>query len=150
MSQDEMKKHLDKGLGGVPLVNPDEQHKYMGTFRERCYLTLTIQQMVKAQNQRALITEAQHHPEASLLLNGAAEESLQQEYIHLCTQNKIRFTIINDFVKDEPDSFGAILAAKTAVNEAVVDVEEKYPQPKPTADAPDKKEKESFWHKFFG
>ncbi|MFP9055147.1 DUF1694 domain-containing protein, partial [Enterococcus faecalis] len=38
MAQDDVKSHLDKGLYGTPLVNPEEQHKYLGTFRERCYL----------------------------------------------------------------------------------------------------------------
>lgn len=147
MSQDELKQHLDAAMGGVPLVNPDEQHKYLGTFRERCYLTITIQQMTDLHNQQALITEFKQHSEAFLLLNGAADEVLQQEFIHLATKNKLRFTIINDYVKDEPDSFGAILAAKTAVNEAVIDVAEKYPLTKPETEP--EKGKEGFWQKLF-
>ena len=31
MAQDDVKSHLDKGLYGTPLVNPEEQHKYLGT-----------------------------------------------------------------------------------------------------------------------
>ncbi|MFR2688586.1 MAG: DUF1694 domain-containing protein, partial [Enterococcus faecium] len=27
MAQDDVKSHLDKGLYGTPLVNPEEQHK---------------------------------------------------------------------------------------------------------------------------
>lgn len=32
MAQDDVKSHLDKGLYGTPLVNPEEQHKYLGTL----------------------------------------------------------------------------------------------------------------------
>ena len=35
---------------GTPLVNPEEQHKYMGTFRER-RLSMTVAEMKDAQNQ---------------------------------------------------------------------------------------------------
>ena len=52
MSQDELKKHLDSGRYGAPKVNPDEQKKYMGTFRERCYVTMTIEQMKKLANRK--------------------------------------------------------------------------------------------------
>ena len=37
MPDDQLQKHLDAGRYGTPQVNPDEQRKYLGTFRERCY-----------------------------------------------------------------------------------------------------------------
>lgn len=145
MAQNEMQKHLDKGAYGTPLVNPDEQHKYMGTFRERCYLTMTIRQMKSGQNQASLAKEIAQHPDATLLLNGKAPDNLQTTYIQLATKNNLRFTIVNDFVSDDLDSFGAILAAKEAVNVEVVDVEKKYPVQ--TEEKPEKKE--GFWKKLF-
>ena len=145
LAQNEMQKHLDKGTYGTPLVNPDEQHKYMGTFRERCYLTMTIRQMKAAQNQTALAKEIAQHPDATLLLNGKSPENLQTVYIQLATKNNLRFTIVNDFVSDDLDSFGAILAAKEAVNVEVVDVEKKYPIK--TEEKPEKKE--GFWKRLF-
>ena len=50
MAQDDVKSHLDKGLYGTPLVNPEEQHKYLGTFRERCYLSMTVAEMIHPKN----------------------------------------------------------------------------------------------------
>jgi uncharacterized protein YueI len=155
LSQDEVQKHLDKGRYGSPLVNPDEQHKYMGTFRERCYLSMTISEMEKPENQENLSEELDKHPDASILLNGAMPESLQSTYIQLATKKKAQFTVINDFVKDEPDSFGLLLAAKEAVNEPVIDIEEKYPktttQEEDGPEQPEEKKekKESFWSKLF-
>lgn len=144
MSQDDVQKRLDQSSSGTPLVKPDEQHKYMGTFRERCYLTLTVGQMPSKHNQQALAKEISKHPDATLLLNGTIGESLQQEYMHLANEKQVHFTFINNYIDDQKDSFGAILTAKEAVNEEVVDVAEKYPLPNP---APE--EKESFWKKLF-
>lgn len=146
MGKDEVQKRLDTGMGGVPLLKPEEQHKYLGTFRERCCLAMTIQQMKSRHNQQALLAEFKKHSNVALLLNGAISEELQEEYIRLATENNMRFTIINDHVKNDPDSFGAILAGKEALNEAVIDVEEKYPVP---AETPEKEEKEGFWGKLF-
>lgn len=125
---DELQQHLDKGRYGTPLVNPDEQHKYMGTFRERCYLSMTIAQMKNSTDKDSFLTELKKHEDATILLNGQMPESLQGEYIQLATKNNAKFTVVNDFVEAKPDSFGLLLVAKEAVNEPVIDVEQKYPE----------------------
>lgn len=125
---DELQQHLDKGRYGTPLVNPDEQHKYMGTFRERCYLSMTIAQMKNPTDKDSFLTELKKHEDATILLNGQMSESLQGEYIQLATKNNAKFTVVNDFVDANPDSFGLLLVAKEAVNEPVIDVEKKYPE----------------------
>ncbi|WP_303754074.1 YueI family protein [Enterococcus sp. S86.2] len=125
---DELQQHLDKGRYGTPLVNPDEQHKYMGTFRERCYLSMTIAQMKNPTDKDSFLTELKKHEDATILLNGQMPESIQGEYIQLATKNNAKFTVVNDFVDANPDSFGLLLVAKEAVNEPVIDVEKKYPE----------------------
>lgn len=125
---DELQQHLDKGRYGTPLVNPDEQHKYMGTFRERCYLSMTIAQMKNPTDKDSFLTELKKHEDATILLNGQMPERLQGEYIQLATKNNAKFTVVNDFVDANPDSFGLLLVAKEAVNEPVIDVEKKYPE----------------------
>ena len=42
MAKDELQQHLDKGRFGAARVNPVEQRKYLGTFRERCFASMTI------------------------------------------------------------------------------------------------------------
>lgn len=147
MAEDELQKHLEKGRYGTPLVNPDEQHKYMGTFRERCYLSMTIAQMKNPDDKASFLVELKQHEDASILLNGKMPESLQAVYIQLATKNNARFTVVNDFVDSTPDSFGLLLVAKEAVNEPVIDVEEKYPDAKPAKKEPEKKE--GFFSRFF-
>lgn len=148
MAQDDLQKHLDNAMYGTPLLKPDEQRKYMGTFRERCYLTMTITQMNSSENKTNFLTELKQHPEATVLLNGAMDITLQSSYIKLINENNTNFTVVNDFVTHSPDALGLILTAKEAVNEAVIDIEEKYAK-KEEEPAVVETPKKSFWHKLF-
>lgn len=148
MSKNDVQSHLDKGMYGTPLVKPEEQHKYLGTFRERCYLSMTIAEMKDPINKEKFSEEIEKQPDATILLNGEIPIAIQNQYIQLATKKNIRFTVVNDFVSDTPDSIGLILAAKQAVNEPVIDVEEKYPkeeQAKPEG----KTKKKSLWNRLF-
>ena len=113
---------MDKGLYGTPLVNPEEQHKYLGTFRERCYLSMTVAEMIQPKTKKTF-KRTQKHPDASILLNGALPLSVQNQYIQLATKNNSRFTVVNDYVTANPEEFGLLLTAKEAVNEPVIDIE---------------------------
>nr|WP_290032754.1 DUF1694 domain-containing protein [Ligilactobacillus cholophilus] len=42
---DQLQEHLNKGMYGTPQLKPDEQRKYLGTFRERVDLTMTFAQL---------------------------------------------------------------------------------------------------------
>ncbi|MDK8541839.1 MAG: YueI family protein, partial [Enterococcus faecalis] len=128
MANDDLQQRLDKGMYGTPLVNPEEQHKYMGTFRERCRLSMTVAEMKDAQNQKHLLEELAKHPEVTVLLNGEISSDLQSTYIKLLNQHGANFKIVNNFVENNPDSLGLLLAEKHAVDEPVIDVTEKYPQ----------------------
>jgi uncharacterized protein YueI len=147
MAKDDLQQRLDKGMYGTPLINPEEQHKYMGTFRERCYLTMTVAEMKVARNRQHLLEELKKHPETTVLLNGSISSDLQGTYVKLLNDQGVRFTIVNNFVENEPDALGLIVAAKEAVNEPVIDVEEKYPAPAP--EATKEPQKKSFWQRLF-
>lgn len=148
MSKDDVQSHLDKGMYGTPLVNPEEQHKYLGTFRERCYLSMTIAEMKDPTNKEKFIEEIEKQPDATILLNGETPIAIQNQYIQLATKNNIRFTVVNDFVSDAQDSIGLLLAAKQAVNEPVIDVEEKYPKEE-LVEPEEKNKKKSLWDRLF-
>ncbi|BAK20794.1 YueI family protein [Melissococcus plutonius] len=147
MPKGNLQQHLDEGMHGIPLIKPDEQHRYMGTFRERCYLTMTLTQMEKPENQLNLLKELQKHPNVTSLLNGKMSPDLQNTYIKLINKNNNHFTIINDFVENKPDAFGLIVTANEAVNEPIIDIEKKYPlnSQKKSGNKP-----KGFWHKLFG
>ncbi|MGK0552144.1 YueI family protein [Enterococcus faecalis] len=148
MPKDDLQQHLDKGMYGTPLINPEEQHKYMGTFRERCYLTMTVAEMKNAQHHQHLLTELTKHPDAFVLLNGSISSELQGTYVKLLNDQATKFTIVNNFVENAPDAFGLIVAAKEAVDEPVIDIDQKYPQlAKTQSEVP--KPKKNFWQRLF-
>lgn len=145
MGQDELQKHLDASRYGTPKLNPDEQKKYMGTFRERCFTTMTIAQMKIERDKKNFLKELAAHPEGTVLLNGKMDISLQTAYIKLINAHGGRFTVVNEAQSNEPDALGLVLATDHAVDVAEVDIEKKYP------DTPEQKptEKESFWKSLF-
>ncbi|WP_375178359.1 YueI family protein [Enterococcus rotai] len=147
MAQDDLQKHLDNAMYGTPLLKPDEQRKYMGTFRERCYLTMTIEQMKKTEDKANFLKELAQHPDATVLLNGAMAIDLQSAYIKLINERQTKFTVVNDFVENTPDALGLVLTATKAVNEEIIDIEQKYP--KQTSTEATEQPKKGFWHKLF-
>lgn len=147
MAQDDLQKHLDNAMYGTPKLRPEEQRKYMGTFRERCYLTMTITQMKDPINKEHFLNEAEQHPDTSVLLNGAMDIALQSSYIKSINERNIPFTVVNDSVTNTPDSLGLILAAKEAVNVETIDITKKYP--KETASDEKSSAKKGFWHNLF-
>ena len=75
-----------------------------------------------------------------------AKSLLTCTYIKLLNQHGANFKIVNNFVENNPDSLGLLLAEKHAVDEPVIDVTEKYPQATETKEEPTAK---SFWQNYF-
>lgn len=147
MMTDELQKHLDQGLYGAPLLKPDEQRKYLGTFRERCYLSMTIEQMKQQKNEETLRKHLTDYPNSTVLINGKVPETLQRTYMQLALKANLSFTVVATDDSNQNDRLGLLVVAKTAVNEQTIDIEQKF------AVAPSQKQtthqKQSFWHKLF-
>ena len=144
---DEVQKHLDKGRYGTPSVNPDEQKKFLGTFRERVYVRMSIQQMEQMENKKALEKHLLDYPNANVLINGNINESLQTSYIQIIMKANLKFTVVDTDLKKDSDS-GLLVISDKAVNEDTIDIQEKF-APKNTQAPQERQEKKSFWHKLF-
>ncbi|GCF92194.1 hypothetical protein NRIC_00850 [Enterococcus florum] len=148
MAKDELQKHLDSGRYGTPKIKPDEQKEYLGTFRERCFLSMNIKEMRNKNNDAGLIKEIQKEPNAHLLINGAISLALQQRFMTIANKENIDFTIVSDVVADQDEKIGLLLVSDHAVDEPVIDVEQKYPDlGEEKATEPEKKT--SIWHRLF-
>ncbi|AOF49687.1 YueI family protein [Tetragenococcus halophilus] len=144
---DEVQKHLDKGMYGTPSVNPDEQKRFLGTFRERVYVRMSIQQMKETENKKILEKHLTDYPNANVLINGNINESLQSSYIQMVMKASLKFTVVDTDLKEDTDS-GLLVISDKAVNEDTIDIQEKFTAEH--AQAPQEKtEKKSFWHKLF-
>jgi uncharacterized protein YueI len=120
---------LEQGMYGPKKLNPDEQNKFMGTFRERVYLTMTIDEMKSEAYQNAFEKEleADEDLNVAVSLNGEMDSSLQTKFMKICARHNKNYTLVNNNVSTDPDSFGLVLAGKDAVNIEKVDVAEKFP-----------------------
>lgn len=85
-----------------------------------------------------------------MLLNGKLPESIQTDYITLLTKQQMEFRIVSDAQDAGPDSIGLLIAGKEAVNEDVIDIEQKYPAATTQSDKEhEQPEKTSFWKRLF-
>ena len=116
MAKDELQQHLDKGRFGAARINPDEQRKYLGTFRERCFASMTVREMKNQQDQKNLITEIKKYPEGKLLINGAVDEKVQADFIALASKNSVDFTIVNDATVESEDSISGYYWLQTMLS----------------------------------
>ena len=82
--------------------------------------------MRNQQDREHLISEIQKYPEGKLLINGAVDGNLQNEFIALASKNSVDFTIVNDATVDSEESIGVLLVTDHAVNQEIIDIEEKY------------------------
>ncbi|MDN6257195.1 MAG: YueI family protein [Tetragenococcus halophilus] len=144
---DEVQKHLDKGMYGTPSVNPDEQKKFLGTFRERVYVRMSIQQMKETENKKILEKHLTDYPNANVLINGNINESLQSSYIQMIMKANLKFTVVDTDLKEDTDS-GLLVISDEAVNADTIDIQEKFTFDNTQAPQ-EKQEKKSFWHKLF-
>lgn len=149
MAKDELQQHLDKGMYGKPQINPDEQREYLGTFRERCYLSMTIKEMRRSEYLADLKKEVEKEPQAKLLINGAVSQSLQQQYIAFASKNSVDFTIVDSATAENEDKIGLLLVTDHAVDEAVIDVAEKYPDSQQAEEPKKETKKKSFFDRLF-
>ncbi|MHA8110885.1 DUF1694 domain-containing protein [Lactobacillaceae bacterium Melli_B4] len=119
---------LEQSSYGTPKINPDEQRKYLGTFRERVSLAIMIKDLGTKEAQEAFDKEAQEHPDYQLLVNGQIDQDLIGPYMRIAAKDNIKFTIRNDsFYFNEPESYGVVFAAATAINANPIELHQKYP-----------------------
>lgn len=139
--------YLQKGQYGLKQTLPDERRKFLGSLRERVYLVVPLEQVETKQAEQAFAEEFKQHPDGSLLLNGTYDMSTYAHLIQLSKQAEIAFTFVaNENAEHSP--YAAIFTAAAAINEPLVELNEKYPLPE--KNTPQKNEKKkSFFKRFF-
>lgn len=139
--------YLQKGQYGLKQTLPDERRKFLGSLRERTYLVVSLEQIETKQAEQAFTEEFKQHPDGSLLLNGTYDMSTYTHLIQLSKRAEIAFTFVAN-EKAEHSPYAAIFTAAEAVNEPLIQLDEKYPLPE--KNTPQKKEKKkSFFKRFF-
>lgn len=119
---------IQNSIYGTPKIKPDEQRRYMGTFRERVYLTISVAEAKQQDWSSALQKELQKHPDSLVIINGNLEDRFTRPYITMANQMTVQFTIkTGNDTKTDDDNLAVVVTDHKAVYESPVDVAKKYP-----------------------
>lgn len=122
--EDETEQRLKDSMNGPKTLKPDEQHHYLGTFRERVYLTISVAQ-AKQQDWSATATKVlTAHKDAQLIINGNLGSSLTRPYQLAAIKSDAKFITKTDpFYHTRPTDLAIVIASDHAVYQSPVDVE---------------------------
>ena len=119
---------LQSGVYGTRKLKPDEQRRYLGTFRERVYLTISVQQIKDHDWTAAVAKEIKRQGKPHFFINGNLDDDLVHPYILLASKNNCPFTVkTGDQFKTDPDRNAIVLANDKSVYQDPIDVAKRYP-----------------------
>ncbi|MFR0620639.1 YueI family protein [Limosilactobacillus mucosae] len=141
---------LQNAVYGTPKINPDEQRRYLGTFRERVCLTISVAQLKEHDWSDALKQELKKGIGNLVFLNGNLSDEELRPYMRAAVQEHASFTLKTDpEFSTAPEKMAVVVAAKTAVHQSPVDVEKRYADLKTPAAPIKEPAKPSFWQRLF-
>ena len=103
---------------GSPKINPDEQNRYLGTFRERVIVAIKVSQLGNSNIQSQFAVSLKSHSIGKVLIDQQLAGDYFSTYVGLATQSKHSFTLLSGSTKSahQEDPIAVVLAASTAVN----------------------------------
>lgn len=118
--QDNVNDHITNALFGGKQTKPDERRHYLGSLRERVELRITndaLSDQTTVWNFRMALPKYKGKPNLTVLINGKLGMGITGPYIKLCSENNLKFTLINDRTALlGADDSGLLIVAPDAVN----------------------------------
>ena len=102
---------------GQPKINPDEQRRYLGTFRERVIAAVKKSQLNSPAIQAQFEATLKQHTDGKVLISQPLAGDLFTTYVRMAVATNHPFTLLstND-ATTEDDPIAVLLAADEAVN----------------------------------
>lgn len=148
----EIDPHLQNAVFGTPEVNPDEQHHYLGTFRERVYMTQRIDSLDNDRFQAIWKQILTDHTDGVLLLNGVLDTDDLNPFMQLAQQQQVEFRLVSDPQLMKTD-LGIVYTADHAVHVEQIEIEQVSEKETPIETTPieatPKAKKQSWFSKLF-
>jgi len=126
VAEKDIQDYLDKGMYGAPQIKPDEQRKYLGTFRERVFLALTINEMKEQKHVKYFEQELKKQPDYHVLINGNVDMEDQLNFISVAQKCNCSFTVVETKQQEPDNPLGLVYAADEAINQEMISLSEKY------------------------
>lgn len=129
---------IQTAIHGTPKLHPDEQRKYLGTFRERVEVAVTVYQLKRAHYVEEMQAAFAAHPNDQLFINGNLDQDFIGPYIKAASEANVQFTVkTDDIYHTGEDDYALVLTADHAVNRDVIDIQQRYQPTEPAAKSPD-------------
>ncbi|OFI48699.1 hypothetical protein BG261_07340 [Floricoccus tropicus] len=146
-----LKNRIDMAANGEHRFNPDEQRKYLNTFRERVILIITYDDCMKKEVlssfDKILEDIQSKYDDITVKINGTLPDDISMAYVKKAKDHNAAVTIVAE--PWESTVFGIIIHSSKAVNIEHCDIYDQYKDILTTRETI-KKKKESLWKKIFG
>lgn len=152
MEKNNVEKRLDMSLSQKPILKADEKKKYLGNFRERIVLTMTLSESQSEYYQQSLkeFVEKGFKYEVAFHLNSELDSHIQSVFIQLAQRMNIPFVIHNLDSSLTKDSLVFAIATKTmALNQEIIDIAALFPETMQQVPKEKTLKKKGFFSKFF-
>lgn len=106
--------YLNQGIYGKKEINPEEKKKFLGTFRERVAIALTVNQLYQPKVYDEVEREMKNYPKAKLLLNGSVNYEHLSKYVKMANKYNIPFTMVEN--KGNETDIGLVLTCDNAID----------------------------------
>ncbi|BDZ31392.1 YueI family protein [Lactiplantibacillus sp. WILCCON 0030] len=118
---------IQTAMHGTPQLHPDEQNKYLGTFRERVEVAVTVYQIKRHHYVDQLNVAFTMHPDYRLYINGNLDQDILGPYLQAAAKADIQFTIKTDDIYRTGDAnYALVFTADQAINQEVIDIDHRY------------------------
>ncbi|ANK60737.1 DUF1694 domain-containing protein [Loigolactobacillus backii] len=112
----EMQEYLRTHLFGTPQLKPDEKRAFLGNFRERVAMAVTVGQLRTPKAESVIKTVLTRYPQYRIYLNGRMGKTLINRYMRLAVALDYPFTILAQMgvrvQRDVTDrDFGLVIAS---------------------------------------
>lgn len=110
------------GIKGTPELKKEEKNKYLGTYRERVEIVLTIGQVMKPTTYSDITHSLQTLKNIELLLNGDVSYQYLSKYIKVANTYHVPFSIVQNNESDT--EIGLVITHKTAIDKTDIFIKE--------------------------
>lgn len=151
MSQKDVQDYLDKAMYGAPKIKPDEQKKYLGTFRERVVFIMKFEEAQKTNFDTFCLEQFKDYPQGTLLINANCPLTIQNHFMKLAQRKAINFRLVDtDEERLDPDDITMVFSLDTPANIEDISVKEKIKQKISNVTTNETTEKKGFFSRLFG
>ncbi|KRM99432.1 DUF1694 domain-containing protein [Loigolactobacillus rennini] len=119
--QDYLKSHVF----GAPQLKPDEKRAFLGNYRDRVALALTVGQLRTAKAEQLVRNVLRRYPGLRIYINGRMGKTIVNQYLKVAVSMNYPFTILaqNGMRVKQPlqeNDFGLVIAGSKKITRPIV------------------------------